>query len=50
VIVLLGLVGLALQTIPAALYRADELRQVHFKRVEDVVRVVLGTETNLALA
>src|SRR5204862_7850458 len=34
----------------AALDGGDELREVHFERVEDVVRVILGTKTYLALA
>src|SRR3954452_21163774 len=31
------------------LHGSDELREVHLERVEDVVGVVLGAETNLAL-
>src|SRR5271170_2614359 len=41
---------LALEPLAAALDRRDELRQVHLQRVEDLIRVVLRTEPDLALA
>src|SRR5215211_2387568 len=40
----------ALQPVAAALHGRDELRQVHLEGVEDVVRVVLGAQPDLALA
>src|ERR687896_1831632 len=44
-----GLVA-ALEPLAAALDRGDELREVDLERVEDLVRVVLGAEPDLALA
>src|SRR5918995_1319557 len=40
----------ALQPVAASLYGRYELRQVHLEGVEDVVRVVLGAQADLALA
>src|SRR4051794_29135885 len=39
-----------LQPLAATLNGGDELREVHFERVEDLVGVVLGAEPDLALA
>src|SRR5829696_4665327 len=40
----------ALEAVAAALHGCDELREVDLERVEDVVRVVLDAEADLALA
>src|SRR3954465_5501873 len=45
-----GRLVLALQALAAALDGGDELREVDLERVEDLVRVVLGAEADLALA
>ncbi len=41
---------LALQPLATALDGGDELRQVHLERVEDLIRIVLGAQPDLALA
>src|SRR5918992_694165 len=46
---LCGLVA-ALEPLPPALHRGDELREVDLKGVEDLVRVVLGAQADLPLA
>src|SRR3954471_2872105 len=45
-----GRLVLALQALAAPLDRGDELREVDLERVEDLVRVVLRPEADLALA